>query len=86
MSDVSLQEKKSRLLLHLEEEHRYQKYVSDLTLTLMPLLFCTSCHMWASTLLWGGCCWCRDGLMGATANPPPVFRLWSGAHTQLVIT
>lgn len=54
----------------------------------MPLLFCTTCHMWASTLLWGaGGCWgWRDGLRGATANAPTVLRLWSGAHTQFAIT
>lgn len=57
-------------------------------LTFIPLLFCTTCHMWASTRLWGaGGCWgWSDGLRGATAKAPSVFRLWSGAHTQFMIT
>lgn len=56
--------------------------------TFIPLLFCTTCHMWASTLLWGaGGCWgWRDGLRGVTAKAPTVLRLWSGAHTQFIIT
>lgn len=57
-------------------------------LTFIPLLFCTTCHMWVSTRLWGaGGCWgWSDGLRGAAAKAPTVFRLWSGAHTQFMIT
>ena len=47
--------------------------------TLMPLLFWTTCHMRVRTRLEGpGSCWGQ--------NPPAVVRLWSGAHTQFVIT
>lgn len=54
------------------------------SLTLMPLLFWTSCHMWARTR--GAAGWCRNGLRGAAAKAPPGLRLWSGAHTQLMMT
>lgn len=61
---------------------------NSLTLTFIPLLFCTTCHMWTSTLLCGaGAClrW-SAGLRGPAAYAPAVFRLWSGAHTQFVMT
>lgn len=68
--------------------HKNVHFMHAFFYTLIPLLFCTTCHMWASTLLWGvGGCWgWRDGLRGVTGKATTVFRLWSGAHTQLVIT
>lgn len=79
-------ENKSRIRMMTQNE--FTPWIYSLILTFIPLLFWTTCHICASTLLWGaGGCWgCREGLRGVTAKAPIVFRLWSGAHTQFIIT